>query len=80
MGEGYEKERSAGVMEQKEGGNKRRGTEKRINREQVLCQRWDRVQSKREDTLPGGCISLGIPREERVLEGGWFILELNLVA
>lgn len=49
MGKGYENESSAFVIakDQKEGGYKRGGVEKRINREQVLCQRWGAMKERR---------------------------------
>jgi len=41
------------AKEQKEAGYKGGCSEKRINREQVLCQRWGAMK-EREDTPPGG--------------------------
>lgn len=65
MGKGYEKEEHAGgiALDQEVGGYKRRGIEKRINREQVLCQRWGAMKERRHSAW--GCISLGKQREER---------------
>lgn len=43
----------------KGGGNKRSDFEKRINREQVLCQNWASLKERRHSAW--GSISLGIP-------------------
>lgn len=69
MGKGYEKESSTSVIvkDQKEGGYKRGGIEKRINREQVLCQRWGAMKERRHSAW--GYISLRIQSEERVKGG-----------
>lgn len=72
MVDGELKIRGQGIGDrgQKGGGNKRSGFEKRINREQVPCQRWGALKERRHPAW--GSISLGILRDERVFEKrGW---------